>query len=245
MNEDIERLRLELLYFEGRLTRRPSANYAIRNPAGTGLGDILRAASDETLAGVMPLPGCLTLALEELRCRFEKRLFFWFLKFGADRHTAEDLCQELWLQLHRNRLVGYKPEQTFVAFLYVVARNLYLSRISRKRRPELGNGSLDKAGPDLTAEAVAVRELSERIDKVVDQLPEPERSVLRLKINDCSNDEIEAALRMTSAQVYRSLFKARTCVQKQLQLDLAPSRRGRPRKTASARPTPTPETLEG
>ena len=51
-------------------------------------------------------------------------------------------------------------------------------------------GNLEKAGPDLTAQVTEVHELEQRLDKAVNELREPDRTIMQLTIKENSPQEI-------------------------------------------------------
>jgi RNA polymerase sigma factor (sigma-70 family) len=232
MNEDMERLLEQLRPFEGRLTNHPATDFALRDTTGRSLGEILHTASDEALAGVVALTVCSKVVFEELFiCRYKKKLLNRFLLWGVDNSTARDLFQGVCTKMLRGGLQSYNPDRDFRPFLYVAARNLYISEVHRRRRPIPGSEGLEKPGPDLTAETVACRD----IEAAVDQLPEEQRMVLRLSMEDHTAAEIAKQTGLTESRVYEVRKLARDAVAKKLGLKVPSSTRGRPRKDASVR----------
>ena len=107
---DVERLIQELRWFGGRLTNRADVDFALRNPAGVTLGDLL-AQSDETLAAVVPSGVCRKAVIEELLVvRYGRRLTTWFREFWCGRtHRAGSRSRGLHLML-RHGLDRLSPE---------------------------------------------------------------------------------------------------------------------------------------
>ena len=244
MNDDVELLQRALQWFAVRLTNRPAADFALCNPAGVSLGELLRKQSDEALAGVVRLGLCKKAVVEELLvCRCQRRLRMWFTAFGADEHTANDLVQEICVWMLRGGLDRYDPDRPFASFLCTVARNLYITRVCRPRRPLPAGRQLEKPGHDVTGEAVEVRELSRRIDQAVAELPDQECAIMRLSFQGWSAAEIADHLRVDVTVVYRRLNSARARLQDVLRPQFGPSKRGRPGRTRQAGPTPHPNPL--
>jgi RNA polymerase sigma-70 factor (ECF subfamily) len=74
---------------------------------------------------------------------------FWFLVFGrffrrvGDRQLAEDLAQEAFLRLYRNRL-RYQPQAKFATWLFHIVENLARNALRDRRRQPTRVESLDE-----------------------------------------------------------------------------------------------------
>ena len=68
--------------------------------------------------------------------RFGPRLLRYLKRRAGDAHTAEDLCQETFLRVHRN-LSRYDPSRSFAAWLFTIATRLAISQ-GRRKRPRTG-----------------------------------------------------------------------------------------------------------
>src|SRR5260370_41867839 len=81
-------------------------------------------------------------AFAELLDAYWPRIFGRFYKQLGDRQEAEDLAQDVFLRLYRNRR-RYQPRASFATWIYHIARNVarHASR-SRRRRPCLSLGHL-------------------------------------------------------------------------------------------------------
>ncbi|MGH9394628.1 MAG: RNA polymerase sigma factor [Terriglobales bacterium] len=78
--------------------------------------------------------------LEGLVGQYQYRLLRYLTALTANPALAEDLFQETWLRvLERGR--QYKPEHRFEAWLFAIARHLFLDRVRRK--PEISLGAAD------------------------------------------------------------------------------------------------------
>jgi RNA polymerase sigma-70 factor (ECF subfamily) len=73
--------------------------------------------------------------------RHRQRLFSYLLRLTRNRELAEDLMQETWLRLatHADRL---RPGTCFAAWLFTVARNLFLSHQRSRGRDAGRTGEL-------------------------------------------------------------------------------------------------------
>ncbi len=96
----------------------------------------------------------------------------------ADRHEAEDVTQEAFLQLwQRGGAVHSKRE-----WLLTVARNGCLSRLRKSRKTSVGEPDAfeqpsDEPGP---VSLLQQHELAEQLRTLIGMLPEPQRSLVVL-----------------------------------------------------------------
>ena len=64
--------------------------------------------------------------------RYEKRIYNFFVRSTGSREDAEDLTQQLFLNLY-DSASRYKPRSSFKTFIYRIASNLAVS-FSRKQK---------------------------------------------------------------------------------------------------------------
>jgi RNA polymerase sigma-70 factor (ECF subfamily) len=153
----------------------------------------LEALSDEDL-----LIMCKRASPEKARTiigiiakRFEVQLFSYLYRMVGSRTAAEDLLQEVFLRLYRNR-DRYKRVAKCSTWLYRIATNLALNAIrDAKRHAKLSiNAPLDASDEDFTSilpapgegppDIVARKELVRIVREILDKLPEKYRSVMVL-----------------------------------------------------------------
>ena len=137
-------------------------------------------------------------ALEELVRRHQGPLRgFFFRMLDGDRAQAEDLVQETFLRLLRQRT--YEPRRAFKPWLYAVAANLARDHLRAAVARPAGPGDdvlallPDRApGPDQRAVAAAE---ARRVAEALGQLGEDVRATLVLRYaNDLSLADVAAAL---------------------------------------------------
>jgi RNA polymerase sigma-70 factor, ECF subfamily len=144
-------------------------------------------------------------------------IFAYILRMTRDRGEAEDLCQETFLRAYRayDRLNGGANHR---AWLYKIATNTTLNHIRRQKTGRraidvLKNGSVSST-PDNYAEQAGNRELLERVQAAIDELPEKQRLALtQRKLAGLSYGEIAEALECSEdaarANVYQAIRKLR------------------------------------
>jgi RNA polymerase sigma factor (sigma-70 family) len=200
-----------------------------RQWAAVGLrpADVLRELSDESLALAIQRGFLLRDAFEELFVsRYSVYLGRWFFRWGTDGHLAQDLTQSLFLRFYERRLASYQATDSFRAYLWRAAYNLWVEKACRPRRPRSLDGLVEPAacgaGPE--DEAVA-RELFERVEAALGRLPGDQQRVLREAMNGKKADEIAAALGWKKRSVFLHLFRARRRLEQALALTSRPPRR--------------------
>jgi|SRR5579871_3304298 len=161
-------------------------------------------------------------AFGELLVLYWPRVFGQFLKQLGDRCEAEDLTQDVFLRLYRNRH-RYQPRASFATWLFHIARNVARNAVrSRRRRPVISLDQLRWTGRDDPPEehfrlnrheppaAPLEREETTRAVRfAMTQLAGRQRAALELQFKDCSYAEIADELDMTPKAAKSLLYRAR------------------------------------
>lgn len=119
-------------------------------------------------------------AFDEIYERFNTRLFTFLVRLSRDRDRAQDLLEETWLRLvsHAERL---RPDTTLGAWLFTVARNLYLSECRAKILEQSDTALFSHAsGAPSPFEQTAANESQRRLEAAIAALPLIYREVLLL-----------------------------------------------------------------
>jgi RNA polymerase sigma-70 factor, ECF subfamily len=154
---------------------------------------------------------------EDLVENHHGEIFAYILRMTRDRGEAEDLCQETFLRAYKafNRLDGGANHR---AWLYKIATNTTLNQIRRQKTGRRvidtfknGNGSTTL---DDHAERAGNRDLLERVQRAIDELPEKQRLALsQRKLAGLSYSEIADKLDCSEdaarANVYQAIRKLR------------------------------------
>ena len=124
----------------------------------------------------------------------QRAVFSLALRMLCDRHRAEDLAQEVFLQLHR-RLAQVQSDTHLVFWLRKVTTNLAIDRLRQEHRYEAS--SLDDE-PGIVDESVERDPMLQRnLEDLVSQLPPAARAVVLLRFQeDMDPVEIAEALDM-------------------------------------------------
>jgi RNA polymerase sigma-70 factor, ECF subfamily len=121
-------------------------------------------------------------------------VFSLALRMLGDRHRAEDLAQEAFLQLHR-KLTDVQSDEHLLFWLRQVTTRMAIDRLRRRPRFELVSLQTD---PGLAAETAGEDPLLQRqLRGLIAELPAPARAVLLLRYQeDLEPLEIAAVLAM-------------------------------------------------
>jgi len=65
--------------------------------------------------------------------KFRKPLYNFILRYVLDRQTAEDIFQDTFLRLYKNRK-SYRPTAKFSVYLYTIAHRLCINHAKKKKR---------------------------------------------------------------------------------------------------------------
>ena len=163
-------------------------------------------------------------AFGELVELWQGRLVTLFLHHTGDHATAEDLTQETFMRVYRAR-ERYKPTAKFTTWIHTIANHVSSDLRQRAYRrlelgvPHAGSAYSSTIGLDQLAVAasgmrpgrVADRgELRAVVREAIAGLSERQRmAILLAKFEQCSYDEIAAAMKLTVPAVKSLLFRAR------------------------------------
>src|SRR5579871_5781009 len=121
-------------------------------------------------------------ALEALFARHEVSLYQFLVGMLRDHHRAEDALQETFVRA-LERLDGVDPEHLRGWLFTVAYHQAMLARRKEKSRPagSLGTGAVADPEPGPLPRA-AHRDDARRLQSLLDQLPAPQREVIRQRV---------------------------------------------------------------
>lgn len=187
------------------------------------------AVSDPDIALMLRVGNDESGAFEELIARYWCRIFGRFFRQFGDRQEAEDLVQDVFLRLFRNRK-RYLPSAKFSTWLFHIARNVARNAIRTRMRRPITPVALHEGGDEspvsqrlLTDIEVPSRSLeraetSRVVRDAVAGLKGRQRTAVELQCDDCSYSEIAEELDMTAKAAKSLLYRARN----ELRLTLTP-----------------------
>lgn len=152
-------------------------------------------------------------AFDALYDRYHKRLFHFTLRFVRERTLAEDILQETFLRIFRERK-GYRKSSHFSTYLFTIGRNLCIDALKSWERKHLVMKQEDyierqtnqSKGPRKILEETEMREILQR---EIQRLPRDQREVLILsKYSGLSYEEIARIVESTPPAVKQKAYRA-------------------------------------
>ena len=135
------------------------------------------------------------------------------LRITLSREEAEDIVQDTLLRVW-NRRDDWHDIDSIEAFSLTVCRNLSLDRIKKASGQPVDTDEVAaEAEGDDPYERAAQRDRVEQVRRIVDSLPEKQRSCMQLRdFEGKSYKEIARALAISEEQVKVNIFRARQAV---------------------------------
>lgn len=180
---------------------------------------VLRSLSDEEL--MAQFQAGVVQAFDLLVERYWERLSFYLYRFVKDERQVEDLLQETFLRVHRNRH-SFEPIAKFSTWLYTIAGNLARSEYRRRKRQRTYsmhsvNREDEEYELQIPAETLAPDRHAERgihnqaIQKALAQIPEDFREVVVLRdVQQLSYEEIAEITGLPMGTVKSRINRGRT-----------------------------------
>jgi RNA polymerase sigma-70 factor (ECF subfamily) len=149
-------------------------------------------------------------AFDVLVTRHQRAVYRLCYRFVGNHDDAADLAQDVFLRAYRS-LRGFKGNAALATWLYRIAVNVSLNRVSVKVPP---TGPLDESGtlaahPHDPAAALIREETAGRVRSAVARLPRKQRATLILRVyHELSHKEIAAVLGTSVGAVKANFFHA-------------------------------------
>lgn len=155
-------------------------------------------------------------AFEILYSRYKKAIYSYLNKLIPGQTTlVDDLFQQAWMKVIKN-LPKYRDNQTFLAWVIRIARNLsidYFRKESRKQAMSLDGIEADVPDFALPSKGVEAGELGSAIQKAVNTLPADQKEVFVLRQENIPFKEIaviqETTLNTTLGRMHYAVNKLR------------------------------------
>jgi RNA polymerase sigma-70 factor (ECF subfamily) len=162
-----------------------------------------------------------TEAFGELVRRYQKPVFRIVLRMVKSPDDADDLTQDTFVRAHRG-LRTFKEEFDFHPWLYRIAVNQAINFLNKRKRqaavdledvPELDI----KSGPEPESplQSASRQEVLKRLDAALERLPEEQRTVFLLRVQEgLSYEEIAETMETPKGTVMSRLARARMALRK-------------------------------
>ena len=161
--------------------------------------------------------------------RYQRKVYAVAYGMLKDREESMDVVQEAFVKVHRY-LDNFKGDSSFYTWLYRITSNLCIDRIRSRR----GDAQFDeRIGDDGDASEAGFlssqlgtnpqksalrRELAEKMQEALQQLPEKHREILLLReVEGMSYEDLAKVLDIPKGTVMSRLFHARSKMQKLLE----------------------------
>ncbi len=164
----------------------------------------------------MGQPGSGLDEVDLIYLRYVSPIRNYLRRLSGDADLADDLVQEVFYRAMRQLWAGVKVRH-ISAWLYRIARNLYLDHVKRARFLEVPLDEADLRAPGVAPvssedpqDAALRREEHDEVARGLLALPEQQRSCLLLRaVEGLAYEEIAEALGMTEGAVKACLHRAR------------------------------------
>jgi len=167
--------------------------------------------NDEQLMTMVKLTGDHA-AFEQLVNRHQKPLFGYLCRFTGDRYAAADLFQETCMRIYQARTT-FNQEFPFSSWAYRIATNACLD-MRKKKSYALEKATDDEiinrhgSAHDTPEDVLLTETKAQRVQELLNELPEKFRAVLLLKhYEDLSIKDIATVLNIPEGTVKSRLHK--------------------------------------
>jgi RNA polymerase sigma-70 factor (ECF subfamily) len=174
-------------------------------------------------------------SFNQLMIRWERPIYALAYRVLGRDEDARDVCQETFLRAFRG-LAAFKGQAKFSSWLYRIALNLCRDWLRRERRSpivpapdgvELADIAVDRAPVQSIEDYVANQDMSRKVARAIQALPEDQRSAIILKeYQGLTFKEIADLLGCPLSTVKTRLYQGLSVLRRQLEPEGA--RAGKP-----------------
>jgi RNA polymerase sigma-70 factor, ECF subfamily len=161
--------------------------------------------------------------------RYNRRVFAVAFGVVKNPQDALDVVQEAFIKVHKH-IGGFQGSSSFYTWLYRIAMNLAIDHVRRsrkivefddsvKREDAAGDGTLlPRMVHENPSKTAIQKELSQRIEAALSELPEYHRAVIVLReVEGMSYEEMAQVLKVPKGTIMSRLFHARRKMQERLE----------------------------
>ncbi len=183
--------------------RAPKGNWQVSDPADKELAARVKAGD--------------TAAFTMIVDRYKVRLFNVIYRMLQNREEAEDILQETFLRVFREK-ERYDPTYAYSTWIYTIALNLCRNELKRKKKFRFFGIDLIKDDRRYAVEGGGNKNcLSSTLEKAIASLPVRYRTVFLLReVNELSYEEMSESLEIPLGTVKSRVNRARLMLRKKL-----------------------------
>ena len=153
--------------------------------------------------------------------RHEQRLRSFCARWCSSAALGDELAQECFVELWRRR-TAYVPQGKFKQYLFHIAANRCKNqlRAERRERSALSEPGLEPREAERSSERLIIQQRGERVQRGLQQLPEPQREALLLRYSaELDYAEIASLLGAPEptirSRVFQGLIKLRRLLRRE------------------------------
>jgi RNA polymerase sigma-70 factor (ECF subfamily) len=156
-------------------------------------------------------------AFDSLVRQYQGKLYGYLYRVSRNAADAEEMAQETFVKAW-DGLSGFRGAASFRTWLFRIATNLCINRLSRRKPVEPLTEEISAERRYEPEESFRRRVLGERINRALESLPADQRSALVLSIyEELSHEEIATVMGRSPASVNMLLYRARMSVRESLE----------------------------
>lgn len=168
--------------------------------------------SDQAL--IKAIGGGDHLAFERLVQRYQHTVLNFIFRHTGDRHTAEDLAQEVFMRVYQASS-EFEPRGKVSSWIFTITLNICRNESKRRMRRERLLHSLSTQGIAAdgheSSQSGGYHAHEKDLMSALEDLPDNQRAALLLRVNEgLSYAEISRVLSVSVSSVESLIFRART-----------------------------------
>jgi len=133
---------------------------------------------------------------EEIYKQYYQRVYRLCMGYLNDKDWAKDVAQETFITIWQ-QLGKFKNESAIGTWIFRIASNQCLRQIEKEKR--MPKGQMPKEQEDKTSNSIEAK--TAFLYKCISELPESERLIISLELEDINQSEIASILGLSEANV--------------------------------------------
>ncbi len=150
-------------------------------------------------------------SFEQLVIHFSGKIYYTCKKMNLSSDDAQEVCQDVFMKLWEGR-AKLDEEGTLGSYIFTMAKNNILKQYRKRAYTIVLEKYWKIHGPNSSPsseEYFESEELEKYSSEFIERLPERQREILKLRINDqLTNDEIALKLKLSKRTVENQMYRA-------------------------------------